>query len=166
MAPSRNSIIILGLVAAFILGILSANPVVDAVGGWKAAFDLLQEQINNSPITWNSRIPQSTSVVTVDSSAAHVGQGTSITIGTDGLPVISYADRTNDDLKAVKCGNASCSSGNAITTVDSTGFVGGYSSIAIGTDGFPVMTYADETNFNLKVAKCLNPYCISNWIRR
>ena len=49
---------------------------------------------------------------------------TSITIGTDGLPVISYFDDTNDDLKVAKCGNAACSSGNTLTTVDSGGTVG------------------------------------------
>ena len=49
---------------------------------------------------------------------------TSITIGTDGLPVISYYDYTNGDLKVAKCGNAACSSGNTLTTIDSGGDVG------------------------------------------
>ena len=53
-----------------------------------------------------------------------MGYYTSITIGTDGLPVISYRDYTNGDLKVAKCGNAACSSGNTLTTVDSGGDVG------------------------------------------
>ena len=51
MVKSRNAIIILGLVGAFILGTLTANPVVDAVGGWKEAFDILQDQINDLGFT-------------------------------------------------------------------------------------------------------------------
>jgi hypothetical protein len=33
---------------------------------------------------------------------------TSITIGVDGLPIISYYDNTNLDLKVAKCSNALC----------------------------------------------------------
>ena len=36
----------IAIAAAFMIGVLSANPVVEAVGGWKAAFDDLQQQIN------------------------------------------------------------------------------------------------------------------------
>jgi hypothetical protein len=98
---------------------------------------------------------------TVDS-AGVVGQHTSITIGTDGLPFISYYDSTNSDLKVAKCGNAACSSGNTLSTVDSTGIVGQYTSVTIGTDGFPVISYYGNTNRNLKVAKCSNHSCSSS----
>jgi hypothetical protein len=97
---------------------------------------------------------------TVDS-AGVVGQHTSITIGTDGLPFISYYDSTNSDLKVAKCGNAACSSGNTLSTVDSTGIVGQYTSVTIGADGFPVISYYDGTNGNLKIAKCGNAACSS-----
>jgi len=39
LAIGRNSIIISGIVLAFIAGAITANPVVEAAGGWKAAFD-------------------------------------------------------------------------------------------------------------------------------
>ena len=39
MAKARNSIIISGIVLAFIAGAITANPVVEAAGGWKGAFD-------------------------------------------------------------------------------------------------------------------------------
>ena len=97
-------------------------------------------------------------VTTVDSTGA-VGLYTSIAIGADGNPVISYYDGTNDSLKVAHCGNASCSSGNTLTTVDSTDSVGRYTSIAIGTDNNPVISYADGTNFDLKVAHCGDTSC-------
>ncbi|MBI4133885.1 MAG: prepilin-type N-terminal cleavage/methylation domain-containing protein [Candidatus Terrybacteria bacterium] len=49
----------------------------------------------------------------------------------DGFPVISYQYVNTNDLRVLKCGNAACSSGNTITTVDSAGVVGEFSSIAL-----------------------------------
>jgi hypothetical protein len=100
-------------------------------------------------------------ITTTVDSTGDVGQYASIAIGTDGFPVISYFDETGDDLEFVKCGNAACSSGNTLTTVDSTGHVGTYNSLAIGTDGLPVISYYDDTNKDLKVAKCGNVTCSS-----
>jgi len=105
----------------------------------------------------------SPTITTVDFSG-NVGQYTSITIGTDGFPVISYLG--NGDLKVVHCTNPSCSTFDTPRTVDSTGTVGEWTSITIGTDGLPLISYYDFTNQELKVAKCTNPYCINNWIRR
>ena len=98
---------------------------------------------------------------TVDSSAADIGRAASIAIGVDGLPIISYHDLTNGDLEVVKCGNIECSSGNTITTVDSSGDVGRGTSIAIGADGLPVISYGDVSNLDLKVVKCGNHSCSS-----
>jgi len=36
----------IAIATAFVIGVLSANPVVEAAAGWKAAFDDLQQQIN------------------------------------------------------------------------------------------------------------------------
>jgi len=104
--------------------------------------------------------PRSNTITTIDS-GGDVGYYTSITIGTDGLPVISYYDFTNGDLKVTKCGNTACSSGNTLTAVDSGGDVGWYTSITIGTDGLPLISYYDVTNQDLKVAKCGNTACSS-----
>ena len=100
-------------------------------------------------------------VTTVDS-AARVGEHTSIAIGTDGLPVISYHDgHPNFDLKTAHCNDAACSTPATLTTVDSAGWVGRYTSIAIGADDLPVISYHDNTNGDLKVARCHDAACAS-----
>jgi len=99
--------------------------------------------------------------VTLDSTGI-VGLFTSIAIGTDGFPVISYYDRTNDDLKLVHCTNANCSTNDTPVTLDSTGGNNQYTSIAIGTDGFPVISYYDHINDDLKLVHCTNANCSTN----
>jgi hypothetical protein len=100
-------------------------------------------------------------------SAGFVGFHASISIGADALPVIAYLDFTNLDLKVAKCVNAACSGGTStLSTVDSAGDVGRYPSIAIGADGLPVIAYFDNTNFDLKVAKCANVFCAPYFWRR
>ncbi|MFA5724396.1 MAG: hypothetical protein WC979_09140 [Candidatus Pacearchaeota archaeon] len=59
-----------------------------------------------------------------------------------------------------------CSSGNTITTIDSTGNVGGHSSITIGTDGLPIISYYDTTNGDLKVTHLGSIFGIPYWTRR
>jgi len=102
-------------------------------------------------------------LTTVDS-AGDVGQYNSLAIGADGLPVISYYDGTYfgvGDLKVAHCGNAVCTSGNMVTTVDSGPWMGGSTSLAIGPDGLPVISYGDPGYSALKVAHCGNIDCTS-----
>ena len=54
----------------------------------------------------------------------------------------------------------------AITTLDSDGIVGWYTSITIGADGLPVISYRDATNEDLKVARCSNAFCAPYFRRR
>jgi hypothetical protein len=59
-----------------------------------------------------------------------------------------------------KCVNAACTGTSTITTVDDpANTVGSYTSIAIGQDGFPVISYLDATAAALKVAKCSKSTC-------
>jgi hypothetical protein len=83
----------------------------------------------------------------------------SVAIPADNLPIISYHRALDSSLRLAKCGNASCSSGNTITTVDSAGTVGRYSSVVIPPDGRPAISYADTTNSTLKMVKCGNAAC-------
>lgn len=91
-----------------------------------------------------------------------VGSDTSVAIGADGLPVMSYFDAKNGDLRVAQCANPACSSGTVSSAIDTGGVVGRYSSIAIGTDGFPLISYYDVTNGDLKMAHCVNLSCVGN----
>ena len=94
--------------------------------------------------------------LTIVDGAGDVGRESSIAIGADGLPVLSYSDDTNGTLKVAHCGNATCTASNTLTTVDSAEQ---NTSIAIGADGLPVVSYGDATNTSLKVAHCGNVTC-------
>ncbi|MFQ5779543.1 MAG: hypothetical protein ACE5HN_02000 [Nitrospiria bacterium] len=90
--------------------------------------------------------------------AGDVGSNTSLAIGLDGFPRISYYDATNGDLKFARCTDADCTT-PAIMTVDATGDVGSNTSLAIGPDGFARISYYDATNGNLKFARCTDADC-------
>jgi len=108
--------------------------------------------------------PAANILTTVDPTGDE-GYLSSITIGADGFPVISYYyhDGSSGDLKVARCSNAACTASTS-ANVDSAGDVGWYTSIAIGTDGYPVVSYYDVTNQDLKVAKCGNAVCTASTI--
>ena len=91
-----------------------------------------------------------------------VGRHTSMALGTDGLPVISYYDLTGFNLKVARCNNTTCTGGATLATPDSGGNVGRDTSITIGEDGFPLVSYYDVTNTNLKVAHCTTAACATS----
>lgn len=89
-----------------------------------------------------------------------VGRTPSMVLDASGFPVIAYHDNTNQDLKLVHCGNANCSSGNTINTVDSSaGDVGDYPTLKLDGSGFPVISYYDTTNTAVKLAHCNDVNC-------
>jgi hypothetical protein len=47
-------------------------------------------------------------------------------------------------------------------TLDSTGLVGSFASLAIGLDGFARITYFDSSNTDIKFVQCTNASCSSN----
>jgi len=102
-------------------------------------------------------LPPGSSPITVDATG-DTGLYTSMAIGVNGFPVISYYDNTTGDLRVAACSTATCSE-KTLTTVDATGNTGLYTSIAIGVNGFPVISYYDFTNGNLRVAACSTATC-------
>jgi hypothetical protein len=106
----------------------------------------------------NRDVPKDNYIGTLDSTGSVAY--TSIAIGADGLPVISYYAGSNNDLKVAHCDDVACTSAT-LNTVDSTGSVGSHTSIVIGADGLPVISYYDGSNNDLKVAHCDDVACTS-----
>ncbi|WKZ83493.1 MAG: cell wall-binding repeat-containing protein [Acidimicrobiia bacterium] len=100
------------------------------------------------------------SIQTVDSSANDVGLWTSLVLDASGKPVVAYFDSTTDDLKLVHCDDVNCApGGESPKTVDSSGSVGAYTSLVLDASGFPVISYAATTIWDLKLAHCNDANC-------
>jgi uncharacterized protein YjbI with pentapeptide repeats len=82
-------------------------------------------------------------------------------LGSDGFARISYHDGVSGGLKFARCTNADCSTSN-ITTVDTAGNGGLYTSISLGSDGFARISYYDQTNDDLKYARCIDADCTTS----
>ena len=83
-----------------------------------------------------------------------VGFINSIALDSSNNPHISYFDYTNYDLKYAYDGNGDrdFSDEGEIQTVDSTGDVGDYTSLALDSSNNPHISYYDATNDDLKYA--------------
>ena len=89
-----------------------------------------------------------------------VGLHTSIAIGSDGLPIIAHQDGTAEDLRVTHCGSTACSAANVSTTAyASPNLVGRWASLAIGSDGLPVIAHQDATAQTVVVTHCGNVTC-------
>jgi hypothetical protein len=96
----------------------------------------------------------------------NVGMDTSVTIGSDGLGLISYYDKTNENLKVAHCNDVGCT-GAMVRTVENTTVVGFTdTSVTIGSDGLGLISYYDQTNSALKVIHCANAFCTPYFRRR
>lgn len=91
----------------------------------------------------------------VSAADSGVGQYSSITIGRDGRPLISYSDAANDDVKVARCRDGGCADA-AVTVLDRKITGAGHTSIAIGPDGLPLVGYHVD---GLSVAHCEDRGC-------
>jgi hypothetical protein len=92
------------------------------------------------------------------------GMHTSLALDAKGLPVISYYDSVNGQLKVLHCDDPGCrgdESGN-IAAPDVDGDVGLYTSLVLDAEGNPVISYYDATRSRLKILRCDDPACRGN----
>lgn len=101
------------------------------------------------------------------------GRQSSLTIGRDGLPVVSFATfntvATDQELGVVHCAQRDCSGFNhTATIVDDVGgdVVGQASQLAIGVDGLPIVMHWNATTNQTRVVHCSNVFCLPNVRRR
>lgn len=103
--------------------------------------------------------PLLTGFGTVDTNLEGSGEFASMAQGSDGLPIHAYYDSYTSGFKVAKCSIADCSIGNQLTVVDNTPSAGITSSIAIGIDGSPIISYYVSSQGLLKILKCGNLAC-------
>lgn len=89
-----------------------------------------------------------------------VGLYTSMTIGSDGLPLIAYYARTGANLKVAHCLDVACQTSTR-TILDSPGDVGLWPAVTVAADGLGLISYYDKSSGDLKVAHCTNAACTS-----
>lgn len=95
---------------------------------------------------------------TIDGSF-NVGGFPSITLGVDGLPLISYwGAPSNTDLKVARCNNVVCTSATItnFTTPESDGWE---TSATIGTDGLGIIAHHEQNSSDLRITHCTNVSC-------
>ncbi|MGB1681717.1 MAG: S-layer homology domain-containing protein [Acidimicrobiales bacterium] len=97
------------------------------------------------------------------------GEYTSVAIGTDGNPVISHYDGSDGGgLVIYVCGNEACTTGTS-RTLDNEDWAGYFTSIAIGANGNPIISYrraVEEMEYifsvtagSLELYVCGDPAC-------
>jgi hypothetical protein len=85
---------------------------------------------------------------------------TSIAVDGYGRPVVAFLEASSRPLTVVRCGNASCTAGNTVASVDSPGSgASGFQALTIGTDGKPIVAYRDGSSA-LRVVHCGNIDCL------
>ena len=89
-------------------------------------------------------------------SALQRGMFTSLELDSSGYPVVTYHEDVSRDLKVLRCNDANCAGGDdSVVTPDTLGEVGKHSSLTLGANGLPVVSYNDESNpYALKILHC------------
>ena len=95
-----------------------------------------------------------------DGGVDDVGLYTSLALDGNEFPVISYYDLTTGDLKLAHCNDADCAGGDdASNVVDPTSDRGTFSSLALNSLGYPVISYYDATSNRLLLTHCNDTDC-------
>lgn len=153
----------------------NSDALVDSAGyvGWQPSITIgidgypVISYENNNP-NWDLKFVRcisndcsSTNAPIALDSPGWIGAQSSIAIGADGFPVVTYLDSDNSDLKLVHCTSLDCATTDAPRTLDSAGLTGYWSSVRIGIDGFPAISYFNDLDGDLKFIHCTSVDCSS-----
>ena len=131
----------------------------EALGYWKAA--LLLAMVAALLVLSIRDVSVASATITSPDTVDNVGVHTSLALDASGFPVVSYYNITIHDLKVLHCGDATCTSGNSITSPDVEGDVGLWASLVLDADGYPVVSYSrsDWPSIGVKVLHCGDDEC-------
>lgn len=98
---------------------------------------------------------------TADTAGFQLGITPSIVIGADGRPLIAHRSFSfsGTTLRLTVCGDAACSTGNLTRTLDAAASAGLGLSMALGTDGHPVVSHIDDNTGIVRVTSCASADC-------
>ncbi len=98
---------------------------------------------------------------TVDTAGFQIGITPSLVIGAGGRPLIAHrtSSFSGSTLRLTVCGDAACSAGNVTRTLDAASSPGVGPSMALGSDGFPVVSHISQTSGEVRVTSCGNADC-------
>lgn len=103
----------------------------------------------------------SSAKITTVANDAEVSGDIGLTIGSDGLPLITYfRGAPANDLVAVHCKTSQCKASDS-TALVTAGDVGKRSSVAIDPFGLPIIAFSNETTGGVHVARCADVACSS-----
>jgi hypothetical protein len=105
--------------------------------------------------------PACTSAASVTIDNVATGKYNSVVISSTGLPIVSYQEAGGTDLRVVHCFDRRCTNDSAATGATAAGNRGNYSSMAVGTDGYPIISYYVADTGAIEVAHCNDAACSS-----
>jgi len=96
--------------------------------------------------------------------ANNVGNDPDLAIAPNGFPAICHYDFTTGNLLFTVCPNAACTGSSTVTVDASANDVGRECSLAYAADGYPRISYYDQTSGLLMLARCQSSSCGSKVI--
>lgn len=133
--------------------------IVDTAGNLDCPGTISGSELTPSTPASSSPTVAVTTLLTTDNRYASGAAAPMFYSTTTGFPVVAFQLSSNGDIVVVRCGNATCTSGNTTAVVASLGGASSNVSMVIGSDNRPTIVYNNAGNYRL--VKCGNEFCTS-----